>query len=116
MCMYDIIDITHFSVLKQILDLDVNTCIVSKVDIQVEHDIGEIGSIMFHNSNEIHTIDILLAETVFSFIDINYHQVQACLTFIDVTAFLSFHITFLEIRIGTITIIIRKQKHYIFEY
>ena len=60
--------------------------------VQVKHDIGEIGSIMFHNSNEIHTIDILLAEAVFSFIDINYHQVQACLTFIDVTAFLSFHI------------------------
>ena len=86
--------------------------------VQVKYDIGEIGSIMFHNSNEIHTIDILLAEAVFSFININYHQVQACLTFIDVTAFLSFHITFLEIRIGTITItiIIRKQKHYIFEY
>ena len=31
MCMYDIIDITHFSVLKQILDLDFNTCIVLKV-------------------------------------------------------------------------------------
>ena len=47
--------------------------------IQVEHDIGEIGSIMFHNSNEIHTIGGMVGNTdsetkeLVSIVELTFH-------------------------------------------